>query len=309
MPRSPLLPRRRPRSPSGTERIVGLILLLTLVGVVGLFVASGARPGPPGLPETQAATGRLAASPLPPASPGRWPRGEVETYVPDTLFEKINGKADAYFAYDFQQLAFASYTSPAGDGARYVDVYLYEMGSALDAFGIYRRHRETSGTAVDIGDEGSIAGASLSFRRGAMLGEVYGSGPEVAGEVESLARRIADALPASDSPVAIPVELPEAGRVSVGFARVSPLGLEGLSDAFVATYDDGTTILVAAGGSAEEGAASLPFLGRKGTFVTHGDRIVGVVGPADPAIQQQWLDRVLGAGEGDPDDPDGLEDE
>ncbi|MHC4860608.1 MAG: hypothetical protein ACYTDY_11000, partial [Planctomycetota bacterium] len=97
MARSKILPGRPRREPSRRERLVGYGLLVLLVAAVGLFALAGAGAGPAGLP----APVETAAETFPLTSPGGWPRGKVERYDADTLVEKIDGKADAYLAYDF----------------------------------------------------------------------------------------------------------------------------------------------------------------------------------------------------------------
>ncbi len=304
MARSPLIPRRKPRDPSPRERWIEVILLVILAGIVALFFLSGRRPGPIGLEEASARTAagtegaEGAGSPLAslaPLSPGGWPRGAVETYDVDTLFEKINGKADAYLAYDFQSMTFASYAAPDGTDA-FVDVSIYDLGAPLDAFGVYRGQRDTTSETLDLGDEGGRAGEAIAFRRGRYFVDVYGSGPETGGELEAVARAVAAALPAGEAPIETPPGLPTEGLRTIRFDRFGALGIESLEDAFVAIYEDGTRIVVAARGSVSEVEETLAFLGEKATFherETGG--LVGVVGPKDEITRRTLLDAVMAA--------------
>jgi hypothetical protein len=44
-----------------------------------------------------------------PEMPGWNQSGEVQTFIPKTLYEYINGAADLYLAYDFEELKVAEY--------------------------------------------------------------------------------------------------------------------------------------------------------------------------------------------------------
>jgi hypothetical protein len=291
--RARFLPRRRSRRPSLRERRVGYVLLVLLAACVGLFVLAGARPGPAGLPPPPAAT-RSARLPL--TTPGGWPRGEIEPYDADSLFEKIDGKADAYLALDFQSLAFASYARPT-DPAVYIDVYLYDMQAPLNAYGIYRAQRSGKEQALDAGEEAGAAGASVFVRQDRFYLEVIASGPEAAAEARALAQAIAQAIPAEHDPVTDPAWLPRGGLQSVGYVRDSALGVEALTNAFLASYEDGTQVVVAQPASPEaackEALESFAFLKTPAEFAPRGAYAVGVVGAPDPARARALLAEVL----------------
>jgi hypothetical protein len=299
MARAPLFPRRRPRTPRSAERTLGLILLLALGIVVGLFVLSGTRAGPPGLPERTAEAS--PSGPWPALSPSGWPRGEAGTYDERTLYEKIDGKAESYLAYDFRSLAFSSYVAP--DGAAYVDVYLYDMGAPLDAFGVFRAQRTGTEERVDLGDEGVASGLALFARRGRHYLEALAGTEDAAAEALGLARDVLARLPAEGPPVAEPAGLPREGLRTVRFDRRDALGVEGLKDAFVALYADGTRLVVAdypaaeaAQAAAREAEEMLAFLGEPVSSGVVGRRLVLVVGPAEEARRIALRDRLLEAG-------------
>ncbi|MHC4817596.1 MAG: DUF6599 family protein [Planctomycetota bacterium] len=293
--RATVLPRRRPRQPSVRERRVGLGLLALLAAIVGLFLLAGARPGPAGLPPPPAASqGAL----LPLTTPGGWPRGEIERYDADSLFEKINGKADAYLALAFESLACASYTRP-DDPATFIDVYLYDMQAPLHAYGIYRVQRSGNEQALEAGEEAVALGASAFARQDRFYLEVIASGPDAAAEARALTQAIARALPAEHDPVRDPAYLPRAGLRRVRYVLESGLGIEALTDAFLAVYADGTQVVVARPASPEaarkEALESFAFLNTPAEFAVKGPYAVGVVGAPDPARAKALLAEVCEA--------------
>ncbi len=293
--RANVLPRRRPRQPSARERRVGYFLLVLLAAVVGLFALAGARPGPAGLPPPPSAA-KSALLPL--TTPGGWPRGELEKYDEETLFEKINGKADAYLALDFQALAFASYARPT-DPSTFIDVYLYDMQAPLSAYGIYRAQRSGNEQALEAGEEAGALGASVFARKDRFYLEVIASGDEAATEARALAKAIAQAIPAEHDPVEDPAYLPRAGRQSVTFVRESGLGVEALTEAFLAVYEDGTQVVVARpespAAACKEALESFAFLKTPAEFRVQGAYAVGVVGAPDPARAKALLAQVCEA--------------
>jgi hypothetical protein len=274
--RAAVLPRRKPRQPSARERGVGYGLLVLLAVLVGLFVIAGKRPGPAGLAPPPA-----AASPLPLKSPAGWPRGELERYDADSLFEKINGKDQAYLAYDFAELVFASYARP-DDPNDYVDVYLYDMQTPLSAYGTYRGQRSGNERPLQAGDESCFSGASAFVRKGRFHVEVAASGARAAAEARALAQAIAQALPEVDEPVQDPAYFPRDGLKSMRYVRSAALGVEPLTEAFLATYADGTQLVVARPESPEAACAeareTFAFLKQPAKFVVAGEYAVGAVG-------------------------------
>ena len=72
----------------------------------------------------------------------------TEIYTVETLYEKINGRAPAYFQFNFQELTSRSFLvdGTAGD---FIDAYLFEMDSPINAFGIFSIERSEAGAPLD----------------------------------------------------------------------------------------------------------------------------------------------------------------
>lgn len=275
--------------------MTGFVLLALLAGVVALFLASGAREGPaPAAPApTPAAAPAVSSEPLPSVSPGGWKRGEIERYSPDTLFEKIDGKAEAYLAYDVAGLRSASYSAPDSDDL-WVDVYLYDMGEPLRALGIYRAERTGTEPPAAIGDEACAPGGAVFVRRGRFYLQVLPSTDGAAAEAAAIAKAAADALPAGGEPATDPPWFPAEGRTIVRFDLRDSLMIPSLDRTWLALYADGAKLLVsepedpvAAAAEAEE---NLDFLGTPGVFRVVGKRLAGVVGAPPEADAGAMLD-------------------
>jgi len=73
--------------------------------------------------------------------PEGWTLAEgPQAYTRKTLFERINGEAELFFKYGFQKSVFAIYQSKKSREDQ-IEVDVYEMGSVLQAFGIFSRFR------------------------------------------------------------------------------------------------------------------------------------------------------------------------
>lgn len=247
-------------------------------------------------------------------APGWRPAETVERYGPNTLYEKINGRADEYLAYSVQGLEVQSFTAVPDDG-RYVDVYLYDMGAPLNAFGIFSASRTPGADSVDLGRGGYDAGGSLFFHHGRFYAQVIpGEGDQASLEAARAIARLVDAtLPATeDSEAADPAAMLPADGLdpeSVQYIKEDALGLDFLREAITANYEvagESLTAFLIQEETADAAAAVLDqyvaYVTRYGSIVQdealpNGRRIVGdVSGFFDVVFRDgRWIGGVSGA--------------
>ena len=80
----------------------------------------------------------------------KWSQTEdAQNYYPENLFVYINGAAEIYLAYDFQELIVSQHKQDQSE--MNVAVEIYNMGSEKNAFGIYSAERFSDNTFVDMG--------------------------------------------------------------------------------------------------------------------------------------------------------------
>jgi len=100
----------------------------------------------------------------PPKTVGLWSaEGETEVYIGDELFVYINGGAEIYHEYGFEQVAVQRYRR--GDDNVSVEIYTMEG----EAFGIYSFARSSSGHAVNLGNGATAADYYMHFWSGPEL--------------------------------------------------------------------------------------------------------------------------------------------
>jgi hypothetical protein len=135
--------------------------------------------------------------PVPACADGWNMDGKVDLYDKETLFDRIDGEAEAYFPYGFDVLASARYASRRNPRIA-VDVDVYRMGSPLDAFGIYANYRRRENTGAGIGAGGTLSPSQLIFHQGNYYVRLQATGATSLGEdvLLACARAISRRLPA-----------------------------------------------------------------------------------------------------------------
>jgi hypothetical protein len=126
------------------------------------------------------------------------------SFKPDNLWEFIDGAADGYLSYGFQEVASADYAQASMGHQAVIDIYW--MKDPLNAFGIYSQERNPEYQFLKIGNEGYTGGSSLNFWSGPYYVKITTFAEEegLRQEMIKLATAIAGKVPA---PGAEPIEV------------------------------------------------------------------------------------------------------
>lgn len=198
-----------------------------------------------------AADGARSASPSS-AGPARFPAmtgawrspAAVKRFNKDTLYEKIDGKASVFFSYLFVELEFGTYQRTDTDWL--FDVYVYDMGAPVNAFGVYRMERSPEAEVRALGREGYTSGASVFFWKGRYYVNVLGP-PDAEGAArpaEELAAAIEKVITDDGTPLWAETAFPSANRKkgSLSYKATDALGYGFLQRVFLSEYAvDGKT--------------------------------------------------------------------
>lgn len=88
-----------------------------------------------------------------------------QTYLPETLFEYIDGAAESYLAYDFRALVVGQYRKD-GSPSQDLTVEVYDLASPRNAFGIYSTERYPESKFLPVGVQGYLEEGALNFLAG-----------------------------------------------------------------------------------------------------------------------------------------------
>jgi hypothetical protein len=164
--------------------------------------------------------------------------GEIQTFLPKTLFEYINGGADLYLTYDFQELKVAEYSNEMKAS---VTVEIYHHKTPTDAFGIYSQERLPEANFVDIGAQGYIETNVLNFVAGPYYVKInsFKTGPDDREVLIVFAKKVSETLGERGTLPFILSTFPEEGKKknSEKFISKNFLGYSFLYSAFTADYE------------------------------------------------------------------------
>ena len=139
------------RLPCRVLLFMWLLLALLLVGCTALSETATATPSPGPSP--------ALATVFPGETTGWTPAEEVRIYDHENIFNLVNGQADAFFVYGFEQVAVRTYADATENR---LTVEIWQLATPADAYGLFTFAR--SGSTANIGNEGDAEpGRRLSF--------------------------------------------------------------------------------------------------------------------------------------------------
>jgi hypothetical protein len=245
--------------------------------------------------------------------PGWTPAGPVRLYDRKNLFDLVDGQAEAFFAYGFEQVATRIYNSASGGVMR---IEIWQLAAPADAFGLFTFAR--AGAPADIGNEGDAdPGRRLSFWQNRYYIQVSAQLKASEAELWALARAASSALPAGGEQPGLVRRLPSTGlkeRAFIFFRQEisiqseiwlgggNILGLGPATDGVVARYDlDGATarLLLVQYPDGTEPSARLHALQSSPvknlvSADARGNLLAAVFGKVDTGVADKLLADVLG---------------
>ncbi len=187
-----------------------------------------------------------------------------QSFSPERVHEKINGRDGLYLDYGLVGMTFATYKHPKSDD-HYVDVYVYDMGDPLNAFGCYKAEFARGMPDAKIGRGSYKAEHSIFYWKGdcyvqLMAGDALSESDDKV--VRQLAERIASKINDDGTELWGDKLLPKANRVpeSLGYERKNGFSLDFLRKVFRADYEDGeqmVTLFIHKAASPEAAQATL----------------------------------------------------
>jgi hypothetical protein len=243
---------RRQAKVGPTQKIVGYSILATL-GVITIWLAvqqahfnpavnvalRGAKVQ--GRVQGAAAQAPAATAALIPEVPGFTPLAPAQSFGPDNLSDKIDGKAELYLSSGFKEMSCRSFNA-ADSGKAYVEVFVYDMGSAPNAFAVFSGQRRPGSPNIPLTANAYATSNALYFTRGPFYVEIVADRASAALQ-KSLTTYATDLLAkmpaeAKGGPTKASGLFPKEGLTadSVRLNASDVFGLEGLNNVFTAEY-------------------------------------------------------------------------
>jgi hypothetical protein len=173
-----------------------------------------------------------------PEMPGWNQSGKIQTFIPKTLYEYINGAADLYLSYDFEELKVAEYVN---DRKASVTVDAYRHATPTDAFGIYSQERLPHANYIDIGVQGYYEKNVLNFLIESTYVKInsFNTGADDQEILFVFAKRVSANLGEKGALPPILTAFPKEGKVKNSEKYISKkfLGYAFLHSAFTADYE------------------------------------------------------------------------
>jgi hypothetical protein len=158
-------------------------------------------------------------------------------YTPDNLWDFINGAADTYLSYKFENLHVAEYSK----GKNVIKLEIYRHKDNVQAFGIYSSERSPTFRFMNIGAQGYKVEGSLNFFKGNYYIKIrtYSKSEKILQSLETLALRVSDMLPGNNEMPSALKDFPDSGKKKneESYINESVLGHEFLSGSYKAQYE------------------------------------------------------------------------
>ncbi len=226
----------------------GILAVLALIAV-GLLVQQSrfnpavivALQAPQLQGRPQAVSGRAlaATAALLPEVSGFTPLAPIESYGPETLSDKIDGKAELYLPAGFKEMSCRSFGLGAADGA-HVEVFLYDMGSAPNAYAVFSGQRRPGAPSIPLTANAYATANALFFTQGRFYVEIVADRASEAlqSSLEAYARALLAKLPSEGETTDAAALFPKEGLAldSVRLSATDAFGLEGFNNVLTGEY-------------------------------------------------------------------------
>ena len=164
--------------------------------------------------------------------------GKVLRFVPENLYEHINGRAEFYLAYNMVSLTFANFEKTGEE--KYIHVSVYDMGTPTNAFGVFSAERWEGEPPLALGRDAYQSDSNCYVWKGQYYIQIIAL--DETGELSQIVLKIARGLTGSlfdpGSPVLGLEVLPHKDRIphTERYFLADALGLDFLTDTYTAKY-------------------------------------------------------------------------
>ena len=219
------------------RRFLVLILIILLAGILSGTADILASPV-----SDQKLYGNIAG-----LTPPGWKIYEgIKQFTSETLYRQINGRAEFFISYDMVRMTFATFINST-DSTQFIDLSIYDMGTATNAFGVFSTERSEGESALDYGRDGYHSDANVFVWKGRYYIKVIASNitEQLRRTGMDLAKRMTGFLEDSGEQVWGLTALPGKNRLrgSVKYFKIDAMGLDFMRETYTAGYRKGDAVV------------------------------------------------------------------
>jgi Family of unknown function (DUF6599) len=223
----------------GVLAVLGLITVWLLVQQSRFNPAVIAALQAPGLSGKIQGGAPAATAGLIVEADGFVPQTPVQSYGPDNLSDKIDGKAELYLSAGFKEMSCRSFTLENPKGA-HLEVFIYDMGTPQNAFAVFSSQRRSGSEPISLTANAYTTANALFFTRGKYYVEMVADRaiealPKV---LEGYIKPLLAKLPAEEETKNVAALLPPEGLTqdSVRLNAADAFGLQGFDNVYTGEY-------------------------------------------------------------------------
>jgi hypothetical protein len=227
-----------------TGYIIVAVLVLILAGLLvqqarfNPAVAVAQRAPAPGAPQAASHSPAATAGLFPEVS-GFTPLAPVESFGPDNLSDKIDGKAELYLPAGFKEMSCRRFSLDRA-GKASVEVFIYDMGQDANAFAVFSGQRRLGSPDIPLTANAYATANALFFTQGRYYVEIVAdrASETVKTSLAGYAAALLAKLPAAGGGQDLKALFPRDGlaRDTVRLCATDTFCLEGLNNVLTAEY-------------------------------------------------------------------------
>lgn len=227
----------------------GIIAVLGLITIWLLFQQTRFNPAvlvamrPPLLQgRAQAVSGQAlaATAALLPEVPGFKPLAPTESYGPENLSDKIDGKDELYLPAGFKEMSCRKFSLDTAADKTFVEVFIYDMGSAANAFAVFSGQRRPGSPSIPLTANAYATGNALFFTQGRYYLEIVAdrASKTLPGSLEAYATALLAKIPSEGGQANPALLFPKEGLAqdSVRLLATDVFSMEGLNNVLTGEY-------------------------------------------------------------------------
>ncbi|OGP72876.1 MAG: hypothetical protein A2Y80_00440 [Deltaproteobacteria bacterium RBG_13_58_19] len=239
---------RRKAKVGPAQKLTGYVILAVL-GLITIWllvqqsrfnpavVVATRTPPLQGRPQAVSGQPRSATTALLPEVSGFTPLAPSESFGPENLSDKINGKAELYLSAGFKEMSCRSFRS----GEAHVEVYLYDMGAASNAYAVFSSQRRPGSANITLTSNAYATANGMFFTQGRFYVEIVAdraAADALRTSLETYAAALLAKMPSEGEPPGLAALLPREGLEpdSVRLSPADTFGLAGFNNVLTGEY-------------------------------------------------------------------------